>query len=110
MWLHSQISHQLSKKNYTHVPLCQRAHSLDCCCAPVKTCRWAASGIQSSGAGTTAQAALSPRLQKLHVHPPDLPALALSSQSSCMLKTSLLRSKVVNEEAGRREDPHFGMA
>ena len=40
----------------------------------MKSCSWDASGIQSSDAGTTARAALSPRRQKLHVHPPDLPA------------------------------------
>lgn len=28
---YSQILHHLSPKNYTHVPLCQRAHSLDYC-------------------------------------------------------------------------------
>ena len=41
---------------------------------------------------------------------PEAPG-ALSSQSSCVWKTSLLRGKVVlTEEAGKREDPHFGMS
>lgn len=36
---------------------------------------------------------------------------ALSNQPSCMLKTTLLRSQfVLNEEAGRKEDPNFDVA
>lgn len=82
-----------------------------------KTCQWGSGGIWSSDARTTEQAALSPRLQKLWVHPlrpTQWKLAALSRQLSCMLKTIFPRSQIVlYEEAGVGRptyDPGFGIA
>lgn len=45
--LHSQISHHLSPQNHTHAPLCQRAHSLHCCCAEDRPAVGTAAGFRA---------------------------------------------------------------
>lgn len=99
--LHSQISHHLSPQNHTHAPLCQRAHSLHCCCAEDRPAVGTAAGFRAlmqeqPHSRPVPKAAEAPRAS------PPRPARrqwGLSSQPSCMLKTT--RQIVLNEEAGR---------
>lgn len=50
------------------------------CCSLGKTCPWDSGGIWSSAAGTAEQAALSPKLQKLQVHPVETGRFVKSAQ------------------------------
>lgn len=97
-------------KQQTSASVFQSTNSLDYCLGGtdcyVSGKTWSRdNGIHSSDAGTANQTTLSPKLQKLQVHP--VPEPTQLKQPSCMLKSSILRSQVVfHKETGKGENPH----